>query len=92
MTRIMEELNVVDEEVAVLVNGLGSTPQMDLYILFRRVEQILSEKGITIYRSYVGDYITSLEMGGASITVTKLTDELKELIDHPVDCPAFTQK
>lgn len=92
MTRIMEELNVVDEEVAVLVNGLGSTPQMDLYILFRRVEQILSEKGIKIYRSYVGDYITSLEMGGASITVTKLTDELKELIDHPVDCPAFTQQ
>lgn len=93
MSRIMAEVEVEDgQEVAVLVNGLGSTPHMDLYILFRRVEQILSEKGITIYRSYVGNYITSLEMGGASITVTKLTDELKELIDHPVKCPMFTQK
>jgi len=80
------------QEVAVLVNGLGSTPTMDLYILFRRVEQILSEKGISIYRSYVGNYITSLEMGGAAVTVTKLTDELKELIDHPVNCPMFVQK
>lgn len=92
LSYVLPELDIIDEEVAVLVNGLGSTPKMDLYILYRRVEQILSEKGIKIYRSYVGDYITSLEMGGASVTVTKLNDELKELIDHPVDCPAFTQK
>jgi dihydroxyacetone kinase-like protein len=79
-------------EVAVLVNGLGSTPKMELYIMFRRVEQVLQEKGIKIYRSYVGDYITSLEMGGCSVTITKLDEELKKMIDHPVDCPMFVQK
>ncbi|RDW20634.1 dihydroxyacetone kinase subunit DhaK [Oceanobacillus chungangensis] len=81
-----------DDEVAVLVNGLGSTPRLELYIMYRRVEQVLKEKGIHIYRSYVGDYITSLEMGGCSITLTKVDDELKKLIDHPVDCPMFVQK
>lgn len=81
-----------DDEVAVLVNGLGSTPRMELYIVYRRVQQLLDELGITIYRSYVGDYITSLEMGGCSVTIMKLDDELKKCIDHPVDCPMFVQK
>ena len=80
------------EKVAVLVNGLGSTPRMELYIMFRRVEQVLKEKGIVIYRSYVGDYITSLEMGGCSITLTKLDEELIQMVDHPVDCPMFVQR
>lgn len=80
------------EEVAVLVNGLGSTPKMDLYIIYRKVEEILREKDIQIYRSYVGNYITSLEMGGCSVTLIKLDDELKKTIDHPVDCPEFVQK
>ncbi|WP_394238732.1 dihydroxyacetone kinase subunit DhaK [Niallia oryzisoli] len=80
------------DKVAVLVNGLGSTPRMELYIMFRRVEQILSELGIEIYRSYVGDYITSLEMGGCSVTLMKLDDELMKAVDHPVDCPMFVQK
>ncbi|SES78246.1 dihydroxyacetone kinase, N-terminal domain [Salinibacillus kushneri] len=80
------------EDVAVLVNGLGSTPRMELYTMFRRVEQSLKEKGINIYRSYVGDYITSLEMGGCSITLTKLDDKMKKMVDYPVDCPMFVQK
>ncbi|MEI2362462.1 dihydroxyacetone kinase subunit DhaK [Priestia megaterium] len=80
------------EKVAVLVNGLGSTTRMELYIMFRRVEQILSEKGIDIYYSYVGDYSTSLEMGGSSVTLMKLDDELMELVDHPADCPMYVQK
>lgn len=80
------------EKVAVLVNGLGSTTRMELYIMFRRVEQILSEKGIGIHRSYVGDYSTSLEMGGCSVTLIKLDDELTELVDHPADCPMYVQK
>lgn len=80
------------DKVAVLVNGLGSTPRMELYIIFRRVEQVLGEKGIDIHRSYVGDYITSLEMGGCSITLTKLDEELVHMIDHPVDCPMFVQR
>lgn len=80
------------ERVVVLVNGLGSTTRMELYIMFRRVEQILSEKGIQIHRSYVGDYSTSLEMGGASISIMKLDDELTEMIDSPADCPMYVQK
>ncbi|MBT2216332.1 dihydroxyacetone kinase subunit DhaK [Virgibacillus dakarensis] len=80
------------DDVAVLVNGLGSIPRMELYIVYRRVEQLLNELGITIYRSYVGDYITSLEMGGCSVTLMKLDDELKKAVDHPVDCPMFVQK
>ncbi|GAA0592055.1 dihydroxyacetone kinase subunit DhaK [Virgibacillus siamensis] len=95
--RLVEDiLNDMDlekgDEVAVLVNGLGSTPKMDLYIIYRRVDQILKEQGIKIYRSYVGNYITSLEMGGCSITLMKLDDELTKTVDHAVDCPMFVQK
>lgn len=90
---IFEDMTLSEgDEVAVLVNGLGSTPRMELYIMFRRIEQVLHERGIKIKRSYVGDYITSLEMGGASITLTKLDDEMKKLIDHPVNTPMFVQK
>lgn len=78
--------------IAVLVNGLGSTTRMELYIVFRRVEQLLSERGIVIHRSYVGEYSTSLEMGGCSVTVLHLDDELEELIDYPADCPMYVQK
>lgn len=90
---ILEDIEINSgDQVAVLVNGLGSTPRMELYIIYRKVEQILSEKGIKIYKSYVGDYITSLEMGGCSVTLMKLDDELKKTIDHPVNCPMFVQK
>ncbi|QQE80632.1 dihydroxyacetone kinase subunit DhaK [Alicyclobacillus sp. SO9] len=93
LAAILEDMPLsTGSDVAVLVNGLGSTPLMELYIVFRRVQEVLQEKGINIYRSYVGEYITSLEMGGCSVTVTKLDDELKELLDHPVDCPMFVQK
>lgn len=79
------------EEVAVLVNGLGATPYSELYIMFRRVAQMLDERGIIIHRSFVGEYVTSLEMAGASVTLLKLDDELKRLIDAPADCAMFTQ-
>ena len=60
--------------------------------MYRRVEQILTEKGIEIHRSYVGDYSTSLEMGGASVSIMNLDEELAELVDHPADCPMYVQK
>lgn len=85
------ELNSGDR-VAVLVNGLGSTSYMELYIMYRRVAHVLEEKNIHIHRSYVGEYVTSLEMGGCSITLMKLDDELAELVDYPADCPMFVQK
>ena len=72
------------DEVVVLVSGLGATPVMELYVLYNEIEKILGEKKIKIHRSYVGNYFTSLEMMGATLTVMKLDDELKELID--MDC------
>ena len=73
----------VGDEVVVLVSGLGATPVMELYVLYNEIDKILKEKGIIIYRAYVGNYFTSLEMSGATLTIMKLDDELKELIDMP---------
>ena len=83
---------VEGDEVAVLVSGLGATPVMELYVLYNEIEKLLTEKGIRIHRSYVGNYFTSMEMMGATLTVIKLDDELKELIDMPVDCMGMQQK
>jgi len=80
-----------DSEVVVLLSGLGATPVMELYILYNKVEEILEEKGISIYRSYVGDLFTSLDMMGASITVMKLDDELKTLMDLEIDTMGLKQ-
>jgi len=77
------------DRVAVLVNSLGSTPMMELYIMMRRVKARLEDSGLLIHTSLVGNYCTSLEMAGASITVMHLDDELQELIDHPCDCAMF---
>ena len=78
------------ERVAVMVNGLGATPQMELYILHRRVKARLDEVGVVIHRSFVGEYATSLEMGGASVTVMKLDAELEALLDHPCHALAWS--
>ncbi|HHW14856.1 MAG TPA: dihydroxyacetone kinase subunit DhaK [Firmicutes bacterium] len=79
------------DEVAVMVNGMGATPLMELYILFNEVQKALAEAGIGLYRSFVGEYMTSLEMAGASVTLLKLDDELKRLLDAPARTPAFVQ-
>ena len=79
------------DEVVVLVSGLGATPVMELYVLYDEVDQLLKEKGIITYKAYVGDYFTSLDMMGATLTVMKLDDELKELIDMPVNTMGLTQ-
>jgi len=69
------------DEVVALVSGLGATPVMELYIFYSRVEELLEQKGITVYRPYVGNFFTSLEMMGVTLTVMKVDDELKKLID-----------
>ncbi|MBZ0290713.1 MAG: dihydroxyacetone kinase subunit DhaK, partial [Anaerolineae bacterium] len=79
------------DEVVVLVSGLGATPVMELYILYNKVYDILAEAGIHVYRPYVGNYFTSLEMMGATITVMKLDDELKPLIDLEADSMGLKQ-
>ncbi len=79
------------DDVAVLVSGLGATPVMELYVLYDEIEKLLAAKGIKVYKSYVGNYFTSLDMMGATLTMMKLDDELKELIDLPVNTMGLKQ-
>lgn len=79
------------DEVVVLVSGLGSTPLMEQYILYGEVEKILESKGIKVYKSLVGNYFTSLEMAGATLSVMRLDDELKECFDYEADAVSFKQ-
>ena len=71
------------------VNGLGGTPTIELYVVYNELAKLLKAAGITATRSLVGDYITSLEMAGASITILALDDELTALWDAPVHTPAL---
>ena len=79
------------DEVCVLVNGMGGTPLMELYVANNHIKDVLAEKGIKIYKTIVGNYMTSLDMEGFSITLLKLDDEMKKLLDAPADTPAFVQ-
>ena len=79
------------DEVALLLSGLGSTPVMELYILYRDVVAKLEELGLSVYVSYVGNYFTSLEMAGATLTMMKLDDELKQCIDLEADSVGLRQ-
>lgn len=82
---------VAGDDVAVIVSGLGATPVMELYIFYNKVEELLKEKGITVYHQYVGNYFTSLEMVGVTLSVMKLDDELKSLIDMECQSMGLTQ-
>ena len=75
------------DEVHTLVNGLGGLPLMDQYILHNHLEEVLREKGVKVYKSLVGNYATSMDMIGMGITIVKVDEELKELLDYPVDTP-----
>ncbi|RKD23586.1 dihydroxyacetone kinase DhaK subunit [Caminicella sporogenes DSM 14501] len=90
LDKIFNDIDLKEnDEVAVMINGLGGTPLMELYIVNNEVEKLMREKGLMIYRTIVGNYMTSLEMAGFSISVLKLDDELKELLDYKADTPAF---
>ena len=92
MDMIIPDLPFVDgDEAAVLISGLGATPVMEQYIVYNRVEELLAEKGIKVYKAYVGNYFTSLEMMGVTATVMKLDDELKECLDMPCDSVGLRQ-
>ncbi|MDK2855276.1 MAG: phosphoenolpyruvate---glycerone phosphotransferase subunit DhaK [Bacillota bacterium] len=79
------------DEVAVMVNGLGGTPLMELFIVNKKVAAMLAERGIKVFRTYVGEFMTSLEMAGCSVTLLRLDEELKELLAAPADTPGFKQ-
>jgi phosphoenolpyruvate---glycerone phosphotransferase subunit DhaK len=75
--------------VSVMVNGLGATPPEELYILYRKVHNMLEDHGVTVHKAFVGEYATSLEMAGASVSLMKLDAELEQLLDHPAHTPFF---
>jgi len=79
------------DRLAVMVNGLGATPPEELYILYRKVHQLLDGRGLQVHRAYIGEYATSMEMAGASLTFFRLDDELAALLDTPAHTPFFTQ-
>jgi len=89
---ILEDLKYqAGDKLAVMVNSLGATPLEELYVMYRKVHQMLADKGITVHRAYVGEYATSMEMAGASLTFFRLDNELTGLLDHPAHTPFFTQ-
>jgi phosphoenolpyruvate---glycerone phosphotransferase subunit DhaK len=90
LDRILGEMSPrIGDRVAVLVNSLGSTPLMELYIMNRRVKQRLDALSVVIHATWVGHYCTSLEMAGASITLMHLDSELTQMLDHPCNCAMF---
>ncbi|HEV2500104.1 MAG TPA: dihydroxyacetone kinase subunit DhaK [Terriglobia bacterium] len=92
MAQIIEDLPVPrGSEIAILVNGLGATPMAELFIVFRAVGRLLQNAGLTIIRTYVGNYVSSLDMAGCSISLMLLDEELKRLLRAPAECPALVQ-
>lgn len=89
LEEIFKDKDYTGDEVAVMINGLGATPLMELYILTREVNRILLERDVKPYRYFVGEYMTSLEMSGTSVSLMALDDELKTLIDAPCDSMAL---
>ena len=79
------------EEVAVLINGLGATPPEELFILYNRIHDILGNHGIGVYKAFIGEYATSMEMAGASLTLLRLNKEFKTLLDAPAFSPFLLQ-
>jgi dihydroxyacetone kinase-like protein len=79
------------DDVVVLLSGLGATPVMELYVLYDEIENLLSSAGVKVFRPYVGNYFTSLDMMGATLTLMKVDDELKRLIDAPAESMGLHQ-
>ena len=73
------------DRIAIMINGLGGTPISELYVLYRRAHQRAVEAGMTVVRNYVGEYCTSLEMAGASLTLLRLDPELETLLAAPAE-------
>ena len=88
--RVRDDLGLSDgERVVALVNGMGGTPVSELYICFRALAALLAKDGIKIARQMVGNYVTSLEMPGVSVTLMRVDDELLKLFDAPADTVAW---
>lgn len=90
---ILDDLQPAEgDRLAVMVNGLGATPPEELYIMYGKVHEVLTERGLEVYRPYIGEFATSMEMAGASLTIFRLADdELVNLLDAPANTPFFKQ-
>jgi phosphoenolpyruvate---glycerone phosphotransferase subunit DhaK len=88
---ITTDLDFDGSDVAILVNGLGATPYEELYLMYRHARRVLEARRISVRRTFVGEYVTSLEMAGASITLMRLDEELHDLLARPANCPMFVQ-
>ena len=87
---VIEDLKLNSgEQVLLFVNSMGGTPLAELYVIYRRVVQLLDEGGVQVARDLIGAYITSLEMQGASVTILRLDDEKTRLWDAPVNTPGL---
>ena len=89
LEKILADIDYADSEVAVLINGAGGTPLMELFIVNNHVSDVLAANGIKVYKTFVGNYMTSIEMDGLSISLLRLDDEMKKLLDAKADTPAF---
>ncbi len=89
LDKILADIDYSGKEVAVIVNGMGATPLMELYIVNNFVQDYLKEKNVRVYDTMVGNYMTSIEMAGFSLTLLRLDDELKRLYDAPADTAAI---
>ncbi len=90
VARILEDMPIAaTDETALLINGFGATPLQELYLLNNAVGKCLDARQVNVYRTFVGNYMTSIDMAGASISILKLDSQLKELLDAPADTPAF---
>ncbi|WP_262178466.1 dihydroxyacetone kinase subunit DhaK [Haloarcula laminariae] len=90
---VLEDLDLDEgQEVMTIVNGMGGTPLMELFVVNRKLQEILGDHGLETWDAWVGDYMTSLDMDGCSITVCAVDEELKELLGAPAETPALTVK
>lgn len=89
MEKVLSDLPIeAGEEIAVMLNGLGGTPLEELFVVYNRISQILNEKGIKAYMPHIGEFATSMEMAGLSVSIMKLDEQLKELMADPADTPS----
>lgn len=86
---LLDELDLKGEEVSVLVNGFGSTPLQELYLFNNSVAKVLADKGVKTFRVFVGNFMTSIDMLGASVSLLKMDDELKEMLNAESEAPGF---
>ncbi len=91
LNRILKDMPLANgDEVSVMVNGLGATPLEEQFIVYRRIHNRLKDIGVSVFMPHIGEFATSMEMAGLSITVMKLDSQLKELLEYPAKTPFYT--